>query len=183
MTAPRIYMAGKIGAHDWRHKLIPGLRDDSSRLFDPDFTLDCRSFRYGGPFFVSCDHGCYHGPANHGAGIIDDGCGDEWGNLSAEHSAHTLQARRRAIFAINRERVLRADHVFAFIESPDCYGTLVELGLASAKGIPIAIGFAPGVCLADRDELWMAAQTARFVWHDTAEDSWRQFERALPLYR
>jgi hypothetical protein len=28
---------------------------------------------YGGPFFLSCDHSCAHGPTNHGAGIRDSG--------------------------------------------------------------------------------------------------------------
>jgi hypothetical protein len=79
---PTVYLAGKIGRNDWRHELVPELRgtvngdclDPEPVLFDPTLRIDCGDFVYVGPFFVSCDHGCFHGPASHGAvGAPDEG--------------------------------------------------------------------------------------------------------------
>ena len=68
---PNIYIAGKIGKNDFRHALIPGLREHH-----PDSgPLDCGAFRYVGPFFESCDHGCRHGRNSHGVlGEFEPSC-------------------------------------------------------------------------------------------------------------
>lgn len=174
----RLYFAGKIKKNDWRHDLAPNLRgliypsDDDSTLFDPEFTLDCDNFIYGGPFFVSCDHGCFHGPANHGVGIVLNEGGDDpvHGRFIAE--------RRAAIFNINAARLKHADRVFAYLEDVDCYGTLVELGMAAAWGKPIAIGVARSVDLERCDDLWMAMQTAgRRLYLGSAMECWAQYCR------
>lgn len=180
---PRIYFAGKISSNDWRHDIVPdgNLRgavctDDAyedKHLFNPAFTLDCRGFIYGGPFFVSCDHGCFHGPNNHGTGIVENGCGCGDDPVSAGNIA----SRRKMIFDINAKRLRRASRVFAYVETADCYGTLIELGMASAHGIPIAIGFSPDLPLAVRDDLWMAAQSAEHVYIGSAVDCWEEFAR------
>ena len=59
----RVYIAGKISKCDFRHHIVAGLKDhpfDQTELVTPGFI-------YVGPFFVSCDHGCYHGNGTHGA--------------------------------------------------------------------------------------------------------------------
>jgi hypothetical protein len=88
-----------------------------------------------------------------------------------------LEERRQRVFCVNRDRVLNAQLLFAYIESADCYGTLVEIGIASAASMPIGIGFAPNLPLDHRDELWMAAQAARVVCHGTPRDCWTDFSR------
>ncbi len=71
---------------------------------------------------------------------------------------------------------MRADYVFAYIESADCYGTLIELGMASARGIPTVIGFAPELSPSDRDDLWMAAQTGHVCQPGSAFKCWNEFQ-------
>ena len=58
----RVYLAGKISKNDWRHQLIAGLRNHSWE----DGPLTQSGFTYVGPFFISCDHGGFHGPNTHG---------------------------------------------------------------------------------------------------------------------
>lgn len=148
---PIIYLAGKIAKHDWRTTIlgdragaVPAGGGDPyfGRLFDPTLILDCGSFLYGGPFFISCDHGCSHGPASHGAG--PGCCGD----------ANAAEMRQR-IWQINCERVRRASCIFAYVNELDCFGTLVELGFATALNKPIAIGLGHGITSKQFDDLWM----------------------------
>ncbi len=137
-------------------------------LFNLNYVIDCGSLIYSGPFFISDDHGCAHGPTDHGAAIIGNACIGKFGR--------TLAERRSRIFTTNMARLARADWVFAYIERSDCYGTLVELGAPHARYTPIAIGLSPE--LRGQDELWMAQQTASCpVWMGSATQCWQVFCR------
>jgi hypothetical protein len=193
MRTPVIYFAGKISKRDWRHSMVSGLSlDNEAAILNPSLIIGQNElgpsggqmtydWAYGGPFFRSCDHCCFHGPASHGAGVQSDGGGESWSFMGGDDLMDRLSYRRAAIFKVNHARVLRADAVFAFIESTDCYGTLVELGIKAAQNPfrppMIVIGLAPGLSLADRDELWMVLQTAQHIFHGTAEECWEQFRR------
>ena len=82
MYKPVVYLAGKIAKHDWREQIV-FLRDgvDAANperdLFNPELAIDCPDFIYGGPFFVSCDHGCGHGAGMHGTGAGINATGSE----------------------------------------------------------------------------------------------------------
>ncbi|MCX7143976.1 MAG: hypothetical protein NT123_23620 [Proteobacteria bacterium] len=132
---PRLYLAGKIGQNDWRHALIPGLRDHSWA----DGPLDAVAFEYVGPFFVACDHGCFHGPNGHG---MRNGCAP-------------IGFAHKRIIRLNLAAIHNADLVFAYITSSDCYGTLFELGWAARGGKRIVIAFAPGI---DHLDFWFSAK-------------------------
>jgi hypothetical protein len=138
MTKPRIYIAGKVGKNDFRHLLVPGLRGHDYALGP----LECGTFIYTGPFFEACDHGCRHGDSTHG--VLGTGCepGSPW-------------ATRQAIWGRNTVALKAADGVFAFIETGDAYGSLVEIGMAQALGIPTKVIFGPD---APRDDMWYAAE-------------------------
>lgn len=195
-TKPRVYFAGKIGRDDWRHSLSRDSRwgavEDyggeawyQKNLFDPNLLYDEGRFFYGGPFFVSCDHGCAHGPNSHGVNLEGGACIEVPDGVAE---------RRARIFEINRLRLLKASWVFAYIESPDCYGTLIELGMAHAAGIPISIGISPELAGAARDDLWMMEQTTKrpvivgdpqacfdFCWAVQMQEPLRQHYRPTPV--
>jgi hypothetical protein len=169
-SKPRVYFAGKIGQNDWRHSLIGGdLRnaifsgDDDGNLFNPGFTLECEQFIYCGPFFVACDHGCAHGANQHGA--IGGCCDDSF------HGALTDWHAR--IFNINLLRLRQADLVFAYIESADAYGTLIELGMAHSWRIPIGLRLPPEICA----DMWMVSQTAERIYRGPPAACFREFCR------
>ncbi len=73
-----VYLAGKIARNDWRHRIVEDgnksvhskLRNHSFEENGPylNFTFSDKLFRYVGPFFVACDHSCYHGRTTHGVG-------------------------------------------------------------------------------------------------------------------
>ncbi len=138
--SPRVYLAGKIDKNDWRHRLVPGLRD---HLID-DGPLRTESFIYMGPFFISCDHGCFHGPNKHG---VRGGC--------SEGALTELQIIERSYAAIRS-----ADLIFAYITAQDCLGTVNELTYAMTIGKPVVMAFARGV---SSREFWFTARTATAV--------------------
>jgi hypothetical protein len=150
---PRIYLAGKISKHDWRGAILgphrPGALDGGSgaSLFDPQYVEQRREFFYGGPFFISCDHGCAHGPATHGAAFA--GCLSDDAPLTPEET-------RSAIFNVSLARISRADLVFAYLNEADAFGTLVELGAAFSMGKPVFLLFGPDVTQKQREDMWFA---------------------------
>lgn len=171
---PRIYFGGKISANGWRDPIIgdasgisgtchTGSDDDTpEQLFDPDHTVDCGEWIYGGPFFIACDHSCHHSPNAHGT--ID----------SSDDDARRRQIHRN-IFDINLERIRRADYIFCFLDELDAFGTLVEIGHAQAWGKRLVVAFGPNV---KPDQLWMACERAT-VLRGSASATWRTFARTI----
>ena len=131
MTKPTIYFAGKIEHDDWRFAITRTW--NSSDDCNPDAKWDCGAFYYGGPFFISKNHGM-----------------DE----------HASQSRRREIWGTNLTLIRRADLVFAYIDCTSCYGTLIELGAASENHKIIGVAFGPDLSKSDRQNLWMAGECA-----------------------
>lgn len=148
---PRVYIAGKISKNDFRHRLVPGLAHHSFGQ-EEIITLD---FIYVGPFFVSCDHGCYHGKGTHGV-MNELGCQE------------VLEHTRLDVISNNNAAIDRADVVFVYITATDCYGTLVEIGRVTSRLFRprLAIAFAPGVPI---DDFWYGAKQADSLYYDVRE--------------
>ena len=149
MTAPiwkpRVYFAGKIGQNDWRHKLVPGLR---SALYE-DGPFDAGKFIYAGPYFVSCDHGCHHGPTTHGVLSVGGNFGDPCFQPNKAAQPDRREVARRAM-----EGVRTSQLVFVYVGAPDCIGTMVEIGIAISLGIPVALCIDSNI---DESEFWFPA--------------------------
>jgi hypothetical protein len=136
---PRIFIAGKIRHYCFRHDLVPGLRSG----WDGRIALQCDGFTYVGPFMDACDHGCRHGPSSHGVlGVAGFGC-------------EGVAAARSEVYQRNEFGLGIADLVIAYIDAPDCYGTIFELGFAARAGVPYVILFAPEI---DIPEFWYSQQ-------------------------
>ena len=109
-----LYLAGKISKNDWRHRLVPGLRDlpwDGPVIETPVLENGIApGLHFSGPNFVGCDHGCFHGGGTHGA--IDDGknCG------SGTPAAIPYKDRHLVAFA-SLWQIKRSNIVFAWIEA------------------------------------------------------------------
>lgn len=138
---PNLYLAGKIGKNDWRHKLVPRLRDHEWN----SGPIGTNTFNYVGPFFVACDHGCRHGPNLHGA--VGDECGPNVTQLE--------------VIANNNAGLDAADLVFAYITASDCYGTLIEIGWALKSRKRVVLAFAPGI---QAQDFWYATEQADAVY-------------------
>jgi len=157
----KVYLAGKIRTNCWRHELVPGLRAAGWK----DGPLVFRDFVYVGPFFVGCDHGCYHGPTTHGCGR----------DLMAPDSLASHDVAGACRLAIKNSSL-----VFCYIESLDCYGTLVEIGWAQEAKIPVVVAFAPGLASPTQNEFHLACSFAYALAFDVTEnDLPGLFERAI----
>ena len=67
----------------------------------------------------------------------------------------------------------KADLVFAWIDSDDCLGTMLELGIAFQAGKVLVVASPPHF---DQRETWLAARLAQYrVYASSAGDAWRLF--------
>lgn len=149
-----IYLAGKItawskGCEDWRFDIVPSLTYAVERgwlnelLSPPDEwhylpQAIFGRFHYVGPFFTDLeDFACGHGA---GLTAFPHGLNPEESRWW-KHGADTPIVRRM-VTQLCLKAIRRADLVFAWIDTPDCYGTLFELGYAKALGKRLAVYFA-----------------------------------------
>lgn len=155
----RIYLAGKIKANDWRHGMVTGLRGsgwpgryDAEPADWPDFPVMPKAvlgkYDYTGPYFVGCDHSCYHGPNEHGVGAFTGGefVYDYEDNPEKEgYNTFRPTYRYKKIHDLCLDAIDRSDVIFAWIEDYSCYGTLVELGYARGKDKKIIVAFGAAI--------------------------------------
>lgn len=151
---PRVCMVGKICVNDWRHSLVSNLR---GHLW-ADGDIETNDFIYVGPYFVSCDPGCFRGEGSHGTN------GECWGGTAADFS-------KQEVFQNNNKRSHSADLVFAYITGMDCCGALVDIGCASERGIRIIIAYAPGV---EVDGFTYVSKLADVVYNDISADGLKE---------
>ncbi len=146
----KIYLAGKISQDDWRHSLIPHLQHMKVMPSEPWPALGGMLFghHYVGPFFYPCGHGCTNGPGSHGVSARSgQSCEGE------VEKPHMMGAYRSEVAARCIEGISRADLVFAWIDSGDCYGTIWELGVAAGMfNVDVKVTVCDGV---DVSELWL----------------------------
>lgn len=128
-----IYLAGKVSKNDWRHEIVHDLRshyfasgDEYPETWPVMKYAIFGEHHYSGPHPLADDHGCYHGPNTHGVAAGGDiACTGDPG-IPRENVA------RSCLNAINT-----SDLVIAYITHESAYGTLCEIGYASAIGKPI----------------------------------------------
>ncbi len=165
----RVYLAGKVGKHDWRHQIVPDLRNAANAYETPpghpDFGNPFRfgRFLYTGPFFVSCDHGCYHGDGTHGIRARSCECG-------------VTSPSRDDVVRLCRRWLDRSDVVFAWLDDPSAYGTVAEIGYAVAKRTPVFLFEPTEASRVQRDDMWFVRRLADY--RDVATDAkaaWEAF--------
>jgi hypothetical protein len=155
---PQIYLAGKIHKNCWRHLIVPNLRSSTWN----DAPINCGEYNYTGPFFVGCDHGCYHGNNSHGNLSLLDG-------ICMSLDATKREVRKRCL-----DRVSQCDILFAYIESLDCFGTIAEIEHALVKDKFVVVAFAPGVATKFSNDIWFVCCEAQRVEYDVPETNIRQ---------
>jgi len=143
-----VYMAGRIGPTHYRPFSISGdAEGDSESVASRIIPLCGIHFRYVGPFSGDSDnHDALHG-----------------GRPGYEDA-------RGAIFARSIRGIEACDIFFALFEDHEAFGTLIELGVAKAKGKRIVVGIADTVpdgypC----HDLWFAEQCADKILTGTRE--------------
>ena len=148
--------------------------------------------KYWGPSALSCDHGCWH-KSDHGIVNQFDESAD-WSSLGEHY--HYQRESNPKYFTYNSRgdegscpdghrgnglsrmqaverckfQIMQAEALYAYIDSSDCYGTLIEIGFANAVGIPIHLVFSKELphCqdeegYAEHDDFWFVKEMATSV--------------------
>ncbi len=140
-----VYLAGKISMNDWRGAFydyqsisLPFMERGYVEKVNDNLSIT-------GPFFISCDHGCYHGENQHGVGATSGGCmGDYY--------------TRDDVFEICKSQIAKSEIVVAYIDCRDCYGTLTEIGYAYANQKDVFVIFSDEKL---KEEMWFADKMQR----------------------
>jgi hypothetical protein len=70
--------------------------------------------------------------------------------------------------------------MFTFINEVNCFGTLIELGIALQRPkLHTAVTFGPNVSIAQYKDLWMAEQSADRVYTGPVKAAWQAFAEAV----
>lgn len=180
----KLYLAGKIGKYDWRHRIVTGLGNisaaqdcDGDPVFPESWPITTRAIfgahDYTGPYFTSDrDHRGYHGRNSHGNGMDESdnvgSGGDIWSpseyqpNETGGHFAYpSTDESRKHLVKLCLNAIIASDVVFVWMDSTTAYGTLFELGFAVAHRKPIWWG--QPTSNYDLDDMWFAHTTAREI--------------------
>lgn len=149
----KVYLAGKITPNGWRQSIFDMRNSFSDYEYSNRPAMVNTEFKYNeninitGPWFLSCDHSCYHGERNHGVGIHSNcsGCGAPFTG--------------KEVTEICRYQICEADILFAYINDDTCYGTLAEIGYAKGKGKKIVTIFD---CEARKKNMWFISKLSDY---------------------
>jgi hypothetical protein len=168
-----IYLAGRITSADWRHDLVPGLHDAEQIGDDERTKLHIGRWRYTGPFFVSCGHGCAHGPGSHGRGLTVSGCFEE-----GEDDCVPPDVRQREVAKTCISGIDECSFVFCWLEDHEAFGTLFELGYAKARDKQIFIALKKTETAQNlSSDIWLAlSQSQMWILADNHQVAWQAFE-------
>lgn len=167
----KVYMGGKIERNDWRHSIFKDLRSGNSDFFQSQMSK-VDGFSYNGPFFVSCDHGCFHGVGNHGLGVINDGCGT--GSFGEKGQEVEKQFKRHEVINKCINWIKSSDIVFFWIDKRDAYGSIAEIALAHSLKKPIFIGVSHE--LENPEDMWFPLNLSNFFsFEKSSTDAWNKF--------
>jgi hypothetical protein len=156
----KIYLAGKIDKNDWRHNLVPDLRDTYSmeRWIAVRNLPMVGGHDYVGPFFIACDHGCSHGPNSHGAAVGNEAsCAIAGADIGHENDNSPARVHAKGVDGIRRCDVFVA---WMGLDFASAYGTIYEIGVAKALYKKIAIIKHPALKIED---FWFPLEAADLI--------------------
>lgn len=176
----RVYLAGKITGTRWRDAIAPewsrvrcdmsnqtwedvNLRVPVSAACGVAYLLHCT-----GPFSSISGTEHYTGPIEPG----DHACGeyrlvrsrvDDWPFVETTFSDRPWIAEQA------KASIDTCDLLFAWIDTQDCYGTLLEIGYAIGAGKVVEVFLKRG---ADLDQLWLTRYVARAGTRNNPAEAW-----------
>ena len=177
------YLAGKITGTTWRDSIVEewsvenhsssyfqafmGYEDDGAWSVVPNActVMDSVTLHYTGPWWK--DPFC-HGSSDDSA--YPHGYSSTW-----EHGRETGDKKQIANAVV--KAISACDLFFAWIDSLDCYGTLLEVGYARGLGKTVVAVFSDAI---DTRELWLTQAAATYsLTAKTPRDGWDEFWRLV----
>jgi hypothetical protein len=176
------YLAGKITGTHWRNEIVDMWSSENHSPHNYEAMCEYEESKlwgvaeraavasngvmldYAGPWWSPCADAGGHGGCDWFGSphaYLETACSDD----PKPTPDLFVEVRANIDVALNR-----ADLVFAWIDSTDCFGTLVELGIAAAKKKAIVVAFGDKI---DAKEFWLAASYAHeVVVAKTAGEAW-----------
>lgn len=190
------YLAGKITGTHWRDEIVPEWSEENHSStyshafyeYDLDKTwavvpnavavMEGIRLHYAGPWWrdVMGGHGFSHDSASpHGYSSKQ-----EWYEHQGQRFAPTeeeIDSRRDEVGRAVATAISAADLFFAWIDSADCFGTLVEIGYAKALGKAVVVATSSRLPTTVLDEMWLAIEAGYRITAETPAAAWHQFWR------
>jgi hypothetical protein len=179
------YLAGKITGTDWRSQIVSGWGEEKGLSYWQAF-LDYDTCSTWSVVPNACDvagvflH--YTGPwwqdfSGGGHSCASDSCEPHGYSNSFQqlHSDETARRRREVSNAI-AAAISSADLIFAWIDSADCFGTIVEIGYAKGLGKVVVVATSDEFAATEQSQqMWLLRQLGYCVTGKTPSDAWGEF--------
>jgi hypothetical protein len=178
------YLAGKITGNNWRDEIVQGWSEENHSPHNHHAMFaysECLLWAIA-PGAAKARNGVmlsYTGPwwsPDLGGHSSSSWFGSPHAYLSnpQDEDGEEVKVPTPALFSEIRRNIdnaiSQADLIFAWIDSADCFGTLVELGIAAASKKAIIVAFSEEI---DFREFWLAASYAdEVVIAKTAGEAW-----------
>lgn len=177
------YLAGKITRTTWRETIVG------------EWSFENHSWSYGQAYFdyeedgtwAIVPHACkvldsislhYTGPW-----WRDDFCHGQSNDSGFPHGYSSVgqplkeESDKKQIANAVSKAIRDSDMLFAWVDSHDCYGTLLEIGYARGLGKTVVVVFSDTI---DSRELWLARAAATYsLTAKTPRDGWDEFWRLV----
>jgi len=180
------YLAGKITGTDWRSEIVPGWGHENHSSSHWQAFLDydqcntwavvphaCEvlgvSLHYTGPWWNDCASGGHSCAADsrepHG-----------YSNKFEQLHSDEIESKRREVVNAITTAISSADLVFAWVDSADCYGTIVEIGFAKGLGKPVVVATSQDFAATEQSrQMWLLRHAGYCLTANSPSDAWREF--------
>ncbi len=153
-----IYLAGKISREDWRNNVVCNDKVKTSEVSDEamisreEWSVARQSIRglhhYAGPYYADSNwasHSPYFGDDTHGlmanrnTAPYEAECEEYETPHGCATTGFACSPRAPLVHRLCASAIHASDLLYAWIDQPDCYGTIAEIGYAAALGKTIWI--------------------------------------------
>ena len=180
------YLAGKITGTVWRDSIVSGWSHENHSDANYQAFIDYDECKTWAVVPAACEvlgAGLnYTGPwwrdgVSGGHSTAEESVGPHsYSSAFEELDEDSLKARRTEVAVAVGAAIAGADLLFAWIDSDDCYGTLLEIGYAQALGKAVVVAMSESFATtAAAQEMWLIRQGNYSVVDKTAADAWRHF--------
>ena len=195
------YLAGKITGTTWRDSIVPDWSEENHSRSYWEAYEEYESFKT-----LSEEDGSYKTwsvvlNACTACGVNLHYTGPWWkdqlGHGSSADSRHPhgysqcvqgeiksseIESLRVEVSGAIQVAIQRADLVFAWIDGPDCYGTILEIGYARAMDKAVVVAFSEEFASTEAaHEMWLLTKWGYYIEDKTPEKAWNQFWKLVAL--
>jgi hypothetical protein len=192
------YLAGKITGTTWRDAIVPDWSEENHSFAYCSAFIDyeeCKTWatvpnacsacgvnlHYTGPWWRDTRGGAGgHGTSSqsrhpHGY-FLDIESLNDFDRFSLLPDGFDVNAARAEVSQAVRFAVEAADLVFAWIDGPDCYGTILEIGYARALGKAVVIAMSNEFAATKAaHEMWLATKWGYYIEAKSPAEAWSHF--------